>query len=440
MLFPPSPIQERFSKYCLLLACFFAFSFNHIVLTKYHFVLGQASFYFIALALVTSNFRIARKSILFITTFLFYCLASPAFFCMTGEGLCTTRPYTAAISILFIFFLVEYVAFTVQTNEGFEVMMANYLLYGAWALVILALPDIWTIWRGGVLSSSPYGLDFLSAFGLSPYSINRLRGFTQEPSYLGMVISVLYPICFMRLNERLTPSRLLLVCGLWVCLIYSMSRTGLISCFLISVLILLAWPKRLGVGLVMAGVGAILWNQFAQLHGGGFMSMNWVPSLNLAGLDGSSFVRMSHIIAAFKTWFANPLFGVGLGQSGYVLDLFYPAMYTSASPEYSMWQPKGAFGGIPSFSFLPKFLAELGFLGLLICLIWLVGNLRKIYRAAQKSLEFRGLVFALLGFLIASFGVDGYLYLTIWVIWGLVLGVIRRQSMVGAGKNNHEPK
>ena len=112
---------------------------------------------------------------------------------MTGEGLCTTRPYTAAISILFIFFLVEYVAFTVQTNEGFEVMMANYLLYGAWALVILALPDIWTIWRGGVLSSSPYGLDFLSAFGLSPYSINRLGVLLKSHPTLGWLFQFSIP-------------------------------------------------------------------------------------------------------------------------------------------------------------------------------------------------------------------------------------------------------
>ena len=317
-------------------------------------------------------------------------------------------------------------AFVVQKHQGFELTMTNYLVYGAWALVILALPDIWTIWRGGALSGIPYGWDALSTLGLSPYGGNRLRGFTQEPSYLGMVISVLYPICFMRLNEKFTLPRLLLVSGLWACLIFAMTRTGLIACLLLTILILMAWPKRLLIGAICLGILGILWFKFPQLQMGAFASMAWVPGLSPSGLDGSSFVRGAHIVASLKTWLANPFFGVGLGQSGYLLDQFYPAIYNSSSPEYEVWQPKGSFGGIPSFSFIPRFLAELGLFGLLICLAWSAGNLPKIYRATKKSPELRGLVFALLGFLIASFGVDGYLYLTAWVIFGLVLGVIRR--------------
>ncbi|QWD04214.1 hypothetical protein G6720_01675 [Polynucleobacter paneuropaeus] len=317
-------------------------------------------------------------------------------------------------------------ASVVQNQQGFERTMADYLVYSAWALVILALPDIWTIWRGGALSSNPYGWDSLSALGLSPYGGNRLRGFTQEPSYLGMVISVLYPICFIRLNEKFTLPRLLLVGGLWTCLIFAMTRTGLITCLLLTILVMMAWPKRLLIGTICLGILGILWFQFPILRVGMFASMAWVPGLSPGGLDGSTFVRGAHIVAALKTWLANPFFGVGLGQSGYLLDQFYPSFYNSSSAEYAVWQSRGSFGGIPSFSFIPRFLAEIGLIGLLICLAWLVGNLPKIYRATQKNLELRGLVFALLGFLIASFGIDGYFYLTAWVIFGLLLGVIRR--------------
>lgn len=71
--------------------------------------------------------------------------------------------------------------------------------------MILALPDISTIWRGGVIGGSPYGWNALFSLGL-PYGATRLRGFTQEPSYLGMVISMLYPItlCASMRNLRST--------------------------------------------------------------------------------------------------------------------------------------------------------------------------------------------------------------------------------------------
>ena len=428
MFFPSSPIQEKFSKHCLLLACFFAFSFNHIVLTKYQFVLGQASFYFIALALVTSHFRIDRRALISIACLIVYCLGSAAFFCLIGESLCTSRPYTAAISIVLVFLTVQYVASLVAKNPGFEILIENYLVYGAWALVILAIPDIWTIAKGGANQGSPYGLSYLSALGVPPLMPNRLRGFTQEPSYLGMVISVLYPICFMRLNQKFTLLKLLLVLGLWICLAYSLSRTGIFSCFLLSILILIVWPKRLLVATLLLGAFALSWHQFPQLRTGIFLNFSWVPLMNSSALDGSSLVRSAHIVAAIKTWLANPLFGVGLGQSGYMLDQFYPAWYTPSSPEYGHWQPKGIFGGIPSMSFIPRLLAEIGLLGVAILFWWAMPGLRAGLMVIKENPSARILAFAFLGFLIASFGVDGYLYLPAWVIFGAFWGLVRQKN------------
>lgn len=76
--------MQWLSKQSLLIAFFFVFSFNHIVLTKYHFVLGQASFYCIAIALLTGYFpvfkAIPKRSLHFFGAFLIYCLGSASFF------------------------------------------------------------------------------------------------------------------------------------------------------------------------------------------------------------------------------------------------------------------------------------------------------------------------------------------------------------------------
>lgn len=431
MFFLASRFWVQFSKQCLLLACFFAFSFNHIALTKYHFVLGQASFYCIALALLTSHFKIEWRNLFFVAGLILYCLASARFNCVMGYGICTNRPYTAAISILFVFICVQYTAFLVEKNLGFEQDIVNYFVYGAWAVVILAIPDIWTIAHGGVISASPYGLDSLSSLGMAPYGMNRLRGFTQEPSYLGMVIAVLYPFCFIRLNQKCTFPRLILVIGLWTCLAFSLSRTGLLTCLLLSVLILLEWPKRLLLVILGLGCLALGWVTFPELRTGSFLSLSWMPLFAATNLDGSSLVRSAHIVAAIKTWLAHPILGVGLGQSGYEIPQFYPGWYTPASPEYGLWQPKAVFGGVPSFSFIPKLLAEIGLLGVWILCWWVVPVLRTVIRRMRSFLNnafAKQFTYSFLGFLIASFGIDGYLYLPAWLVLGALWGLIRQKS------------
>ena len=427
MFFPESKIQQKFSIFCLLAACFFAFSFNHIVLTKYHFLLGQASFYGIVLALLTSHFRIPKRSLVFMACFLAYCLGSAALFCYAGQGLCTKRPYTAVISVVLVFLTVQYLAALVGNIPSFSSLMEKVFVYSAWALVILAMPDIWRIAQGGVVHSPPYGIDFLVPLSFNSYSSNRLQGFTQEPSYFGMVIATLYPICFMRLNQKCTLWRLFLVIALWVCLAFSLSRTGLFACAITSVLILALWPKRLLVLMIVLGVFAVAWQQLPQLRNTLFLSFSWIPLFSSPVLDGSSLVRLAHIVGALKVWLANPLFGVGLGQSGFILNQFYPSWYTPASPEYSAWVSQTSVGGVPALSFLPKLLAEIGLLGTAILIWWAMPAVRNCFKAFGNP-STRMFTFAFLGFLIALFGVDGYLYLPAWIIFGVLLGLARKEK------------
>lgn len=428
MFFPKSKIQEKFSIFCLLAACFFAFSFNHIVLTQYHFLLGQAPFYCIVLALLTSHFRIPKDPLIFIACFLAYCLGSAALFCSIGQGFCTRRPYTAAISVVFVFLTVQYVAVLVSKTPSLSQSIEKVFVYSAWALVILAMPDIWMIAKGMVvLKSPPYGIDFLAPLGFNAHVSNRLQGFTQEPSYFGMVIATLYPICFMRLNQKWSLQRLLLVIALWICLALSLSRTGLFACVITSVLILVLWPKRLLLLVVVLGLFVLAWNQFPQFRNGIFLSFSWIPLFTIPVLDGSSLVRLAHIAGALNTWLANMLFGVGLGQSGFILNQFYPSWYTSASPEYAGWVAQAPLGGVPSFSFLPKLLSEIGLLGAAILIWWAIPMVRNCFQAFANP-TVQTFAFAFFGFLIASFGVDGYLYLPAWIIFGVLVGLVKKDS------------
>jgi hypothetical protein len=152
-------------------------------------------------------------------------------------------------------------------------------------------------------------------------------------------------------------------------------------------------------------------------------NFNW--SLSSLSLDGSPLVRAAHIFAAIKAWWSNPFFWVGFGQLGFVLDLYYPKWYDSTSFEYDLWHSKAVFGGIPSINFIPKLFVEIGAVGFLIIICWGFPAV-KSWTSNGKDEGLITAKFALIGFLIAFFGVDGYLYMPAWLIFGAFIGRLRR--------------
>lgn len=430
MFFPASSFQQRFTQWCLLGACFLSFSFNHIVLTKYHFVLGQASFYLIVPALLLSHFRPSGTAIIWVSAFLGYCLGSAALMCISGYGLCTPRPYTAAVSVIFVFLIVQMTAALVEKNPGLDQRLEKMFVCAAWALVLLALPDVYQIYCNSPLVVEPYGLKMLDFLSLKEVSFSpfRLRGFTQEPSYLGMVIATIYPICLIRLNRKFSLINSFLILALWVCLIFSMSRTGILVCMVLTVLVLLSWPKRLLLVSLFTFCLVVLWQYFPQFREGRygvFLTLSWVP---IVSIDGSTLVRSAHIYAAIKAWLANPILGVGLGQSGFILPNYYPAWYGPGSPEFVGWSKAANVGGTPSLSFLPGLLAQIGFLGACLCLCPLISRSTQLFHAIKTIPTAYSFFMAFMGFLLTSFGVDGYLYLPAWVVLGALVGLSRKSQ------------
>ena len=104
---------------------------------------------------------------------------------------------------------------------------------------------------------------------------------------------------------------------------------------------------------------------------------------------------------------------------------FYPAWYTPASPEYSLWAPKAAFGGVPSLAFLPKLPAEIGLFGAIGLIYGVFSRFRSYMNALKSNNQAKKWFWSFAGFLLASLGIEGYLYLPAWLILGLLLGLSR---------------
>lgn len=434
LFFWASTKKEKFSKQCLLLAFLGAFSFGGTFLNQYHYALGQLSFYFLLLALATSNFRPSSNSLLWISIFVGYCLLTPLMICYFQDGLCSRKPYTAAVGILLLYFGVEYVAYCIERYPNFEGQIEAYLTAASW-IVVLSLTLYLVAWLisslsatlgGGWLAVSKEGVPewygwinkviaYLSIGG-------RFKGFTQEPARLGMVIATLYPIAFMRLNEQFSRIRAFLVVGLWLCLLLAATRTGVASCLFLTLLMLLFYPKRLAVfiGLLLIAFFSIISADIALMPKHDHL-LGWFGS----SVDFSTTVRSAHSLAAIAIWKKNLFFGVGLGQSGFFIPDFYPYWYGPGSPEYAEWVSLKGKGGVPSFSFLPQALAEFGVFGFGILILGAFQCIKTAFLSLKVDKTTRMYFFSFLGFLITSFGVDGYLYIAAWLIFGVLLGRAR---------------
>lgn len=422
--------MQQFSLKCLLLAFAGAFSFGGTYFNKYHFALGQASFYFALLALVTSGFRPSNRSIAWIVTFATYCILSSALGCYWGSGICTSRPLTALVSIFFIYYCIEYAAFCTQNNLLAENHIDKYLGFACWITIYgLAFYLAMLIFQQfDFLNQAKQKFLILIEY-FSRYGRWRFNGFTQEPSYLGMVLSSLYPIVFMRVYTKLSWSNCILFLGFWACLLLSSSRTGLVTCILLTVVMVSFKPKQLKYLLVFLSIFVITLYMLSLLSSS-ISSLKDIHILDWFRLgfmgENSTAVRYAHFSAAINLWKSYPILGIGLGQSGYVLPDFYPPWYTLDSPEYALWTSQRFVGGVPTFSFIPKLLAEIGIIGLMILFAFVLRYGRRCLAQIKVDIVARKYFFCFLGFIISSFGIDGYLYFPAWLLLGVLIGRIRQ--------------
>ncbi len=418
--------RDRIADCLILTAFFFCFSFNHLALAKLHYLLGQISTYFIFAAVLIRPPNIPKNPRIFLMVFGGYCLISAYTLCIFGDGICSTRPFTGVINLAFVALAIIAISERVKNSDIFLRSIEKMFVASALAIIFLAIPDLYAVLDGDITNSF-FEKDFFKYYGGRIYDAPRIRGFTQEPSYFGMVISIIYPIILIRMIDKPNALNVFIVTGLWICLIASFSRTGIITCFLLTLGITGTNLKNLTIFAIILCILLLVlylvpaFNQLVMLRLGFRYAETEL-------VERSSFTRIGLSYASIKLWFSTWtrfLFGVGLGQSGYLLADYFP-LWLWRSPEAIHWAEKSRIGGTPIFSFLPRLLCELGIFGVVVISFKLIKLFHSVRKYWRYSKEIRLYSWSFFGFLIASFGVDGYLYLAAWMVLGVIIGCVMR--------------
>ena len=103
---------------------------------------------------------------------------------------------------------------------------------------------------------------------------------------------------------------------------------------------------------------------------------------------------------------------------------YYPSWFW-ISEEASYWSSLSLVGMSPSFTFLFKILPEIGFFGILLFTVYSYPVLNQ-YKNLPSKKSIKPFAFSIVGFLIASFGVEGFLYFPFWIIVGVFVGYLRK--------------
>lgn len=411
----------KISSSLLLIAFFFSFSFNNIELGHYYFLAGQGSFFFLLIVSILGKYVLSKRDLIFFLFFASYCVFNSFLDCIFFDGICSLRPLKAIVSIFFIFLFMEIVIDQVQKKYISEYEIEKRIIYCAWFIIFTSFPDIVSI------SLTGHESIFLQHFKSSSisYDAPRLRGFTQEPSYLGMVISVIYPFALNRLILIKSLANTALVFLLWVCLLFTLSKTGIITCLIFTICSMKVKSSKLILTILPIFLLLLFFLNNSDYEFSLFeYNKSYLEQWN-NGLDYSTITRVGHMVAALKLWLNNIWIGVGLGQSGFLLDKYYPD-FIEGSLEVSKWSQLAPHGGIPTFSFIPKMLAELGFLGVSFLSYKFLILIKSVIRAPANAVGVKVFLASFVCFLISSFGVEGYLYICPWLMLAVVVGIVRR--------------
>lgn len=411
----------------LLIAVFLSFSFNNIALTQYSFLFGQLCFYPLFILIIISRRYVNRNDFIFFVSVV-TCVVISWFVNCENDVICTTRPFMSLMPISFVFLMVECVSKKIQHNNELAGQIVSVFIASSWACVLLSLPDIISVALGDIQLSF-FESPLFKAVN-QPYVTNRIRGFTQEPSYFGMVVSVLYPFCLCRIKNGINyTSNFLLFLLMWICLIFSMSKVGLVTCFILTIL-MFARNFRL-IAFFVSFLTLLFWAGYIGLFDGLFtQNIHYINQWTADGVDISTKTRIGHMYAAIRIFCEYLFFGIGLGQSGYIIPFFYPDWIFS-SPEINDWIASADVGGAPSFAFIPKLMAEFGLVGMAPILLIFIGLMNKVSKALQTSPDLIAYVYSFVAYMISSFGVEGYLYLPAWIVFACIVGICRNHTASG---------
>ena len=331
-----------------------------------------------------------------------------------------------------------------------------------------------------VLHFTPHYFQFLSRIQeyISTRKIfdNRISGMTYEPNWFAEQIScMLLPwllaavlsgtSIFSWRWRKVTVEWILLVWSV-IILVLTFSRAGLANLVLLLLLSLLffrkqhahkavkvrtsmaVWTRRiLEIGLVAVILAGLV---YAASSKNAFFSRIWnywkdVSVRSLSGyFDYIGFgARLMYADAAYNTYTAYPVLGVGLGNYAFYFEEMLPDQPLATTPEIlRILTPEvGRNRLVTPKNFYYRILAETGLLGMAAFaafFIAVLGCALYLWFSSEPQLHYWGMagLFGLLAFLASGFSFDSFALPNMWVIFGLITSatwIFARQEVPADG-------
>lgn len=243
----------------------------------------------------------------------------------------------------------------------------------------------------------------------------RIRGFSNEPSYLAVVVIFLVSILLLDKSRDISKNYF--------------------SIFLLSLLSAVSLSKNLLIGIaVLLLVHSIFYKKFLLQLLILIPLLFYYFYLTTISLDGyswqyeefgydiSTITRVGSWYAAWTGFISSPIIGNGIGLAGKLIPDFYPDWFFISS-EANDWKDASAVYGTPVFSNTLRLLFEMGILGI-IFFGFLIYSLVRLSNC--RSFFAHDNFLLIIGFLLCYSMVD---VLTYWP-WFVALAIKRDMSYV----------
>ncbi len=324
---------------------------------------------------------------------------------------------------------------------------------------------------------------------IRPLKIDRISGMTYEPHWFAEQIilllvpyalaAVLYNVTVFRWRWRRLTVEMLLLGWAIVLLPFTFSRAGLLNLVILTILsILLLRPNTVARSIEsnpvlrsttptpggpaekfrapsqrsrirrLAEIGALtiiiiapiyfigtknpffarIWGYWQNPNEHSSTTTNLVGYISYIGFDA----RLIYAQAAYHTYLAYPMLGVGLGNYAFYFEEMLPYRSIAEVPEVlSMITPiMGRDRLITAKNFFLRILAETGILGgitFLVFLIIILGYALYLWLSPEKEWKYWGAasLCGLIAFSISSLTFDSFVIPNMWILLGLVTAATR---------------
>ena len=254
----------------------------------------------------------------------------------------------------------------------------------------------------------------------SDIEVHKIRGYAFEGSYFSLVLAFLYPWIlksFLSKNRKWTDSILFII---FLVIVTTSQSRSIVSIFMIQTFLYVFMYYKMIFKNYKVLFSILILASILIMIG---------PILvdNIKSLTEFESTNVSNIIRFYSAYYAvqigldNPIFGTGIGLSGGHMASYYDDSIFSAYTAIN-WLQNSESLSVPVFSLLPKIMAEIGVIGLLLYLfiflnpVWQIKQLHKVKNIPDKYKEIGiAIISMVLGLMVASFAVDTYYFYGYWI-------------------------